>query len=107
MLAALIEDDQVQALILDLRNDPGGYVNAAQQIASEFSAADPLYWEQSATGDPEPQPPNAGGVATDTSIPMVVLVNGGTASASEIVAAALQGNHRALLVGSKTFGKGT
>lgn len=107
MLATLIEDDHVQALILDLRNDPGGYVNAAQQIASEFSAADPLYWEQGATTDPEPQHPNAGGVATDTSIPMVVLVNGGTASASEIVAAALQGNHRALLVGSKTFGKGT
>ncbi|MEP7159418.1 MAG: S41 family peptidase [Chloroflexota bacterium] len=107
MLATLIETNHVQALILDLRNDPGGYVSAALQIASEFSAADPLYWEQSATGDPEPQHPNAGGVATDTSIPMVVLVNGGTASASEIVAAALQGNHRALLVGSKTFGKGT
>jgi carboxyl-terminal processing protease len=107
LLAALIETDHVQALILDLRNDPGGYVNAAQQIASEFTAADPLYWEEAATGDPQPQHPNAGGVATDTSIPMVVLVNGGTASASEIVAAALQGNHRALLVGSKTFGKGT
>jgi carboxyl-terminal processing protease len=107
LLAALIQTDHVQALILDLRDDPGGYVNAAQQIASEFTAADPLYWEQAATGDPQPQHPNAGGVATDTSIPMVVLVNGGTASASEIVSAALQGNHRALLVGSKTYGKGT
>jgi carboxyl-terminal processing protease len=107
MLATLIETNHVQALILDLRNDPGGYVNAAQLIASEFTAADPLYWEQGATGDPQPQHPQAGGVATDTAIPMVVLVNGGTASASEIVAAALQGNHRALLVGTTTFGKGT
>lgn len=107
MLAALIDTDHVEGLILDLRNDPGGYVNAAQQIASEFTSADPLYWEQASTGDPEPQHPNADGVATDTSIPLVVLVNRGTASASEIVAAALQGNHRALLVGSMTFGKGT
>jgi carboxyl-terminal processing protease len=107
LLVELIETDHVQALILDLRNDPGGYVNAAQAIASEFTSADPLYWEQSATGQPEPQHPAAGGVATDTAIPMVVLVNGGTASASEIVAAALQGNHRALLVGSTTFGKGS
>ena len=107
LLAELIQTNHVQALILDLRDDPGGYVDAAQKIASEFSAADPLYWEQSATGDPDPQHPVLGGVATDPAVPMVVLVNGGTASASEIVAAALQGNHRALLVGAKTYGKGT
>ena len=106
-LGGLIQDDQVQALILDLRDDPGGYVDAAQKIASEFVAATPLYWEQVAGADPEPVSPTPGGVATDISIPMVVLVNGGTASASEIVAGALQGNDRALLVGEPTFGKGT
>lgn len=107
MLHELIAVDGVQALVLDLRDDPGGYVDAAQKIASEFVASGPLYWEQSATGDPVPQQPQPGGVATDPALPMVVLVNGGSASASEIVAAALQGNDRALLVGVKTFGKGT
>jgi carboxyl-terminal processing protease len=107
MLSVLIGANPVDGLVLDLRNDPGGYVEAAQKIASEFTGADPLYWEQSATGDPQPQHPAPGGAATDTSIPLVVLVNGGTASASEIVAAALQGNGRALLMGSTTYGKGT
>lgn len=107
MLTTLVQTDRVRALILDLRDDPGGYVEAAQKIASEFTSADPLYWEQAATGEPQPQQPSPGGAGTDTSIPLVVLVNGGTASASEIVAAALQGNGRALLVGSTTYGKGT
>ncbi len=106
-LNELIATDGVEALILDLRDDPGGYVDAAQKIASEFIADQPLYYEQSATGDPIPQQPTAGGGATDPSIPVVVLVNGGTASASEIVAAAVQGNDRGQLVGSTTFGKGT
>jgi len=107
MLTQLVQTNRVEGLILDLRDDPGGYVDAAQKIASEFTSADPLYWEKTATGDPQPQHPNPGGAATDTSIPLVVLVNGGTASASEIVAAALQGNGRALLIGSTTYGKGT
>jgi carboxyl-terminal processing protease len=107
MLTTLVQTNQVDGLILDLRDDPGGYVDAAQKIASEFTGADPLYWEQTATGEPQPQHPAPGGAGTDVSIPLVVLVNGGTASASEIVAAALQGNGRALLVGSTTYGKGT
>ena len=107
LLTELVQTNHVEALILDLRDDPGGYVDAAQKIASEFSNADPLYWEQSATGTPQAQHPNPGGAATDTAIPLVVLVNGNTASASEIVAAALQGNHRALLIGAQTYGKGT
>jgi len=106
-LRELIEEHEVKALILDLRDDPGGYVNAAHQIASEFVATNPLYWEQAAGEDPKPQEPLPGGVATDTSIPMVVLVNGGTASASEIVAGSLQGSGRAQLIGQTTFGKGT
>ncbi len=107
LLSELIADENVDALILDLRDDPGGYVDAALQIASEFVADQPLYWEQTATGEPMAQQPQPGGVATDPQVPMVVLVNGGTASASEIVAAALQDNGRALLVGTTTFGKGT
>ena len=103
----MIATDGVEALILDLRDDPGGYVDAAQKIASQFISDRPLYYEQTATGEPFPQQPQPGGVATDPSIPLVVLVNGGTASASEIVAAAVQGNGRGQLVGSTTFGKGT
>ncbi len=103
---ALLESG-VEALALDLRDDPGGYVDAAQKIASEFVATGPIYWEQAAGAEPEPQQPTAGGVATDPAIPMAVLVNGGTASASEIVAGALQGTGRAILVGETTYGKGT
>ena len=106
-LNELVNTDKVKAIVLDLRDDPGGYVDAAQKIASEFVADKPLYYEQAATGDPQPQQPIAGGVATNPAIPVVVLVNGGTASASEIVSAAIQGNGRGQLVGSKTYGKGT
>jgi carboxyl-terminal processing protease len=106
-LRQLVVDDGVKALILDVRDDPGGYVEAAQKIASEFVSTSPLYWEQSAGQPPVEQDPTPGGVATDPSVPVVVLVNGGTASASEIVAGSLQGNGRALLVGQQTFGKGT
>jgi carboxyl-terminal processing protease len=107
LVGGLLADDGVDALVLDLRDDPGGYVDAAQKIASEFVGDRPLYYEQLATGEPIPQQPTPGGVATDRRIPMAVLVNGGTASASEIVAAALQRNDRAVLVGSTTYGKGT
>ena len=106
-LRALVEDARVRGLILDLRDDPGGYVDAAVRISSEFVDADPLYWEQSARGTPIGIKPIAGGAATDPALPMVVLVNGGTASASEIVAAVLQGHGRALLVGETSYGKGT
>jgi len=106
-LDQLVNQDHVQAIVLDLRNDPGGYVDAAQKIASEFIGDKPLYYEQTATGQPIAQQPIAGGVATSASIPVVVLVNGGTASASEIVSAAIQGNSRGQLVGSQTYGKGT
>ena len=77
----MVNTDKVQGIILDLRDDPGGYVDAAQKIASEFVGDKPLYYEQASTGDPQPQQPIAGGVATSPAIPVVVLVNGGTASA--------------------------
>jgi carboxyl-terminal processing protease len=106
-LQDLVGTQHVSSIILDLRDDPGGYVDQARQVASQFVATSPLYWEQSAGQDPVAQTSIAGGVATDTALKMVVLVNGGTASASEIVAAALQGNNRAQLIGQKTYGKGT
>jgi carboxyl-terminal processing protease len=107
LLAELVDQQHVRGLVLDLRDDPGGYVDAARRIASEFVSTNPLYWEQGARNPPQAIEPLPGGAATDPAIPMVVLVNGGTASASEIVAGSLQGNGRALLVGSTSYGKGT
>ncbi|MET0771952.1 MAG: S41 family peptidase [Candidatus Limnocylindrales bacterium] len=96
-----------QGVILDLRDDPGGYVDAALEVASQFVADGPIYWDEYADGTTVPHEALDGGVATDPAIPVVVLVNGGTASASEIVAGALADTGRATLVGETTFGKGT
>jgi carboxyl-terminal processing protease len=94
-------------LILDLRGNPGGYVTAAREIASEFITSGPLFWEQSADGKQEPTDAKSGGLATDSGIELIVLVDRGSASASEIVAGALQDRKRATIVGETTFGKGT
>jgi carboxyl-terminal processing protease len=96
-----------KALLLDLRGDPGGLVTAARDIASEFLASGTVFWEQDAAGNLTDVTAEPGGAATDPSIKIVVLVDGGTASASEIVSAALHDNGRATLVGSRTYGKGT
>jgi carboxyl-terminal processing protease len=109
--AALAADIKAgrKEIILDLRGNPGGYVTAARRIASEFVASGPLFWEKTADGtetetDAVTDPP---GIATDTSIHLVVLIDGGSASASEIVAGALHDRKRATLVGQTSFGKGT
>jgi carboxyl-terminal processing protease len=94
-------------LILDLRGNPGGYVTAARAIASEFLASGPLFWEETADGTQMETDASAGGVATDPAIHLVVLVDGGSASASEIVAGALHDRGRATVVGQTSFGKGT
>ena len=96
--------DQV---VFDLRDNPGGYIDAAQKIASQF-IDDGLIFTQESAGDEVRRYESTGdGVATDPAIEVVVLVNGGSASASEIVAAALQESGRATLVGEPTFGKNT
>jgi carboxyl-terminal processing protease len=91
-------------LILDLRDDPGGLMDEAVETASAFLDGGPVVaYDQ--RGSP-PRVLNALGRG-DTGIPLVVLVDGGTASAAEIVAAALQDRGRAVLLGSRTFGKGS
>jgi carboxyl-terminal processing protease len=105
-LASLVESG-VTGIVFDLRGNPGGFVDAAEKIASEFVASGPVFWESFADGTETPHEALPGGVATDPRIKVVVLVDGGTASASEIVAGALQDSGRARLVGSQTFGKGT
>ena len=94
-------------LILDLRGNPGGYVTAARKIASQFIGSGVLFWEQDAKGNQTPTPALGDGVATDPKIEVVVLIDGGSASASEIVAGALQDSKRATLVGQQSYGKGT
>jgi carboxyl-terminal processing protease len=100
-------DGGVQGLVLDLRDDPGGFVDAAVAISSEFIRDGPVYWEEDASGSQRAVDVNGGGLAVDPTLKLAVLVNGGTASASEILAGALQDAGRAELVGEPTFGKGT
>lgn len=94
-------------LILDLRGNPGGFVTAARAVASQFLADGTIFWQEDAEGNQTETVAEPGGAATDASIRLVVLVDGGSASASEIVAGALQDRGRAKLVGTRTFGKGT
>ncbi|MDA1097250.1 MAG: S41 family peptidase, partial [Chloroflexi bacterium] len=93
-------------IILDLRNNPGGLVDTAIGVATEFLADDAIvFLERDRSGTETPR--YARGNAVAAQVPMVVLVNRGTASASEIVAGALQTNQRAVLIGETTFGKGS
>jgi carboxyl-terminal processing protease len=94
-------------IILDLRGDPGGYVTAARSIASEFIKDGAIFWEEDASGTQVETDATGQGIATDPSIKLIVLVDKGSASASEIVAGALQDRDRATVVGETSFGKGT
>jgi carboxyl-terminal processing protease len=94
-----------ERLILDLRGNPGGYVNEAVGVASQFLSSGNVYVERDAAGHETEHPVSAGGLATD--MPLVVLVDGGTASSAEIVSGALQDAGRAQIIGVKTYGTGT
>ena len=94
-------------IVVDLRGNLGGFVTAARSIASQFLADGIVFWEQDAQGNQTPVDAQPGGAATDPAIKVVILVDGNTASASEIVAGALHDRGRAMLIGSKTYGKGT
>lgn len=94
-------------LIVDLRGNPGGFVTAARDIASQFLADGTIFWEEAADGSLVETVAKPGGSAVDPGIKVVLLVDGGSASASEIVAGALHDRKRAILVGVRTFGKGT
>jgi carboxyl-terminal processing protease len=100
-------DDGVEGLIIDLRDDPGGFVDAAVTMASEFLADGNVYREEHAGGEERTVKAREGGLATDPRIGVAVLIDGGTASASEMLAGSLGNRDRATLVGERTFGKGT
>jgi carboxyl-terminal processing protease len=92
-------------IVFDLRGNPGGYVNEAIGVASQFLEDGTVYVERNADGGETTHAVTAGGVATD--LPLVVLIDGSTASAAEIVSGALQDAERAELIGETTFGTGT
>jgi carboxyl-terminal processing protease len=94
-----------QRVVLDLRDNPGGYVNEAVGVASQFLSGGLVYIERDANGKETQHAVSPNGAATD--LPLVVLVDGNTASSAEIVAGAIQDAGRAKIVGETTFGTGT
>jgi len=101
----LTNQPAVEGVILDLRNNPGGYLSGSVFIASEFLSSGVVVKQEDATGNQESYSVDRQGILLHQ--PLVVLVNQGSASASEIVAGALQEYKRAKIVGENTFGKGT
>ncbi len=100
------KDPNIKGLILDLRNNPGGYLSDAIFIASEFlRVGQPVVIEEIGQGVRSTQSVSRQGLFQDSKL--VVLINKGSASASEIVSGALRDNSRAKLIGETTFGKGT
>ncbi len=99
-------DGSLKGLVLDLRNNPGGVLTAAVSVSDAFITKGLIVYTEGRTADSE-QKFNASPDDLLGGSPIVVLVNGGSASASEIVAGALQDHNRAIIMGSKTFGKGS
>jgi len=98
--------EELKGLVLDLRNNPGGVLNAAVGVSDAFITDGLIVYTQGRLPDSKLQF-SAGPDDVLAGAPMVVLVNSGSASASEIVAGALQDHKRALVMGAKTFGKGS
>ena len=96
-------DDGARALVLDLRNNPGGLLSQAVRVASLFQEEGIVCTTQSR--HQEPRVLEVSGDAPYADLPLVVLVNRGSASAAEIVAGSLSDNGRAMLVGERTYGK--
>lgn len=98
--------NKLRGLILDLRNNPGGVLNAAVGVSDAFLESGKIVYTEGRVEDAKMEYSAQKGDAIDNA-PIVVLVNQGSASASEIVAGALKDHKRALIVGQKTFGKGS
>jgi carboxyl-terminal processing protease len=106
-LQAAIQDllaKNPRGLILDLRDNPGGFLDQAEQVADLFLKDGVVLFERTKDGQEKIDRSTNEGIAQE--VPLVVLVNGGSASASEIVAGAIQDRGRGVLIGETTFGKG-
>lgn len=107
-VAAAIQDLKqkgAKALIFDLRNNPGGFLDTAIGVAGQFIKDGPVAYERQKNGTEREFRASGDGVWTD--LPLVILIDKGSASASEIVAGAVQDRKRAILVGDTSFGKGS
>jgi carboxyl-terminal processing protease len=107
-LKSLLEDlmaENPQGLIFDLRNNPGGFLSEAVDVASQFIPEGIILVERFSDGTDKVYEAEEGGLALQ--VPLVVLVNAGSASASEIVAGAIQDTGRGTLIGETTYGKGS
>lgn len=103
-----LTDQNLRALILDLRGNPGGLLTSAAGVAELFLPRGALIvFTKGRTAEMDLQAFKSSGNTHYTDFPMAILVNNGSASASEIVSGALQDHKRAILVGEKTFGKGS
>lgn len=96
-----------KGIILDLRNNGGGYLQTSIEVASQFMSEGVIMHEEFGDGTRDTYEALPNGLATDINIPMLVLINEGSASASELVAGALQDSGRAKLVGTVSYGKGS
>jgi len=105
-LAELMEADELKGLVLDLRNNPGGVLRASVDVAGYFLEGGTVVYTEGRLKNSETRY-NATPKDTTGGVPVVVLINGGSASASEIVAGALQDHRRAVVMGTPSFGKGS
>jgi len=101
---ALAKYSHSRGVILDLRDDPGGVLSEAVDLASEFLSPGPIVSYSRKGG--VPQVMNSTNTTPDTA-PMVVLINGATASSAEVIAGVLQDRNRAVIIGDQSYGKGT
>lgn len=106
MQEAIKENPQTKGIVLDMRNNPGGLLNQAIGVVDMFVDEGAIVSQKGKIAE-ENLVYNATKPDTDLKTPLVILVNGGSASASEIVSGALQDHKRAVVVGNKTFGKGS
>ncbi|MFN2268338.1 MAG: S41 family peptidase [Desulfonatronovibrio sp.] len=105
-LGKYTSDNDLKGIILDLRNNPGGLLDQAVSVSDLFLDRGLIVYTQG-RDERQRKDYNASRRAVDVSTPMIVLINAGSASASEIVAGALQDQKRALVIGENTFGKGS
>ncbi|MBI4355370.1 MAG: S41 family peptidase [Candidatus Omnitrophica bacterium] len=102
-----LTQEQMQGLILDLRNNPGGLLDVAVAVSEKFLAPKTLVVSTRGRRGNQNMEFRARGSRHYLNVPLVVMLNEGSASASEIVAGAVQDHHRGVLVGTKSFGKGS
>lgn len=105
-LASALSEGEVRGIVLDVRNNPGGVMNASVEMAGNFLDGGLVVYTQGRHPD-SVNTFNAEAGEVIPGVPLVVLVNGGSASASEIVAGALQDRGRAVIMGTQSFGKGS